>query len=77
MLDNDEFNEESGFGSMDDAITKKSRLWDLINGIVIIPYTEDNNLSHDERERIQHAIADYHSKTCIRYVIQNMIDKKK
>ena len=74
MLDKLDINEGSGFGSMDDAITKKSRLWDVINGIVIIPYTEDNNLSHDEREKIQKAIADYHSKTCVRSVIQNMID---
>ena len=66
MLNNNEFNEESRFGSMDDAITKKSLLWDVINGIVIIHFTEDNNLSHDEREKIQQAITDYHSKTCVR-----------
>ena len=54
---------------MDDAISKKSRLWDVIYGFVIIPYTEDNNLSNDERDKIQLAIAEYHSKTCVRQVI--------
>ena len=53
---------------MDDAISKKSRLWDVIYGFVIIPYTEDNNLSNDERDKIQQAIAEYHSKTCVRQV---------
>ena len=38
---------------MDDAISKRSQLWDVINGFVIIPYSEDNNLSHDERNKIQ------------------------
>ena len=62
---------------MDDAISKKSQLWDVINGFVIIPYTEDNNLSLDDRNKIQLAIAEYHSKTCVRQVILQMINKKR
>lgn len=60
---------------MDDAISKRSRLWDVINGIVIIPYTEDNNLSQDEIEKIQQAMKEYHSKTCVRLVIFKMINE--
>ena len=62
---------------MDDAISKKSRLWDVINGFIIIPYTEDNNLSNDERDKIQLAMAEYHSKTCVRQVIYHVINEKR
>ena len=59
---------------MDDAITKKSRFWEVTDGIVTIPYTEGNFLTHEERTKIQLAIAEYNSKTCIRLVILISID---
>ena len=66
MLDGSDFEDDSVFGPMDDAISKKKRFWSVVNGIVTIPYTESNFLSHEERAKIQQAIAEYNSKTCVR-----------
>ena len=72
-MDKFEFEDDYEFEGMDDAITKKSRLWDVIDGIVTIPYTESNFLTHEERSKIQQAIAEYNSKTCVRYIFKKVI----
>ena len=66
ILDEFEFEYDHEIDGMDDAVTKKSRFWEVTDGIVTIPYTEGNFLTHEERSKIQLAIAEYNSKTCIR-----------
>ena len=66
MLEKSDFEDDFEIDRMDDAISKKKRFWNVNNGVVLIPYTESNFLMHEERAKIQQAISEYNSKTCVR-----------
>ena len=52
-----------------DAISNENFKWDLVNGLVNVPYEISNYIYDDLKENITMAIEEYANKTCVRLVI--------
>ena len=56
-------------GSFNDAIMNENFKWNLVNGVVHVPYEISGYIYDDLKENITLAIAEYTNKTCVRFVL--------
>ena len=62
--------------ALGDAISNENFKWDLVNGVVHVPYEISGYIYDDLKENITLAIAEYTNKTCVRFVLYIKISQE-